>query len=112
MCALPLEGPELLAQEALQVENLLHEKTLDGGLLSAGGVDPLCCLSPHQNLMLQLCRKTTNRQIIKFTSTPKNKQDKKRAYGRMPLSRMRDILFFNTIKKVRNKVPTMVLIHL
>lgn len=74
VCAVPLEGLELLAQETLQVENLLHEKTLDSSLLSAGGVDPLRRLSPHQNLVFQLCRKDKkkkNQQRIFFSSTPK-----------------------------------------
>lgn len=58
MSVAPLEGLELLAQEAFQIEHLLHKKTLDGSLLSAGRVNAMGCLPPHQNLMLQFCRAT------------------------------------------------------
>lgn len=115
VCAVPLEGLELLAQETLQVENLLHEKTLDSSLLSAGGVDPLRRLSPHQNLVFQLCRKDKKKTNREFSFHPRLKWAAlfwEYARGRKPLPRMDDVLFFNTIKIVGNKVLTMVLIHL
>lgn len=51
----PLEGPHQLAQQTLQVEDLLHQETLDGRLLAAGWVDALSRLPPHQDFVLELC---------------------------------------------------------
>lgn len=50
----PLEGPHHLAQQTLQVEDLLHQETLDRRLLAAGRVDALSRLPPHQDFVLEL----------------------------------------------------------
>lgn len=49
----PLEGLHQLAQQILQVEDLLHQETFHRRLLSAGRVDALSRLPPHQDLMLE-----------------------------------------------------------
>ena len=51
---LPLECFHGLAQEALQVEHLLHQEALDGRLLPAGWVDALGRRPPHTDLMFEL----------------------------------------------------------
>ena len=61
LVSLPLEGLHHVTQRALQVQDLLHQETLDGRLLAARGVDPLGRLPPHQDLMLQLCMNTTHK---------------------------------------------------
>lgn len=57
----PLEGFHQLAQQILQVEDLLHQQAFDRRLLSAGRVDALSRLPPHQDLMLEFWKSKTPR---------------------------------------------------
>lgn len=51
----PVEGLHHLAEQTLQVEDLLHQEALHRRLLPAGRVDALSRLPPDQNLVLEFC---------------------------------------------------------
>lgn len=57
----PLEGFHQLAQQILQVEDLLHQEAFHSRLLSAGRVNALSRLPPHQDLMLEFWKSMTPR---------------------------------------------------
>lgn len=61
----PLEGPHQLAQQTLQVKDLLHQETLDCRLLAASGVDALSRLPPHQNFVLELWDSGRHKHLFK-----------------------------------------------
>ena len=49
----PLEGFQHLAEQTFQGEHFLHQEAFHSCLLSAGGVNALSRLPPHQDLMLE-----------------------------------------------------------
>lgn len=64
----PLEGFHQLAQQILQVEDLLHQETLHRRLLSAGRVNALSRLPPHQDLMLEFWKSMRRKKKITLSN--------------------------------------------
>lgn len=60
----PLEGFHQLAQQILQVEDLLHQEALHRRLLSAGWVNALSRLPPHQDLMLEFWKSRGEKTVL------------------------------------------------